>query len=303
MKNRDLIRKFWETLFDEHEHTNFAHRVQDKRSMPVFDVDYDSDWYRSLQYYSINTLNPGTDRKIANVCTFRNFLVEFDEITQPDGTKRTLSKREQLEIVKDSKMPWSCVTWSGGKSFHFIVSVEEPFETQAEYDYVSNWIHNIMKLSDSSTKDCCRLTRCPGGTYRNKVTMEPVGPQTLEAVQGRIPNDKLLAWLYSHEDCEPTSRGKTYDSTGTGGIKKSHYIKTEDEAEAHCNEKWPLESGLVEGQGHLMSWARYLVGNTNLKRQEMIDVIARNNYARDQSVGRIERAVDRAIASMESTDD
>ena len=285
---------FWSTLFESGEYTNLTSEYKDTSTSPIESFNFESQRFKSSQWFAINALEPNTKRSKDNVISYRNFLVEFDSRTLEDGTVVDISKKDQLKIIKESGIPWSTAVWSGGKSYHFIISLETPLGSQTEYNYVSEWLHNIMKLSDKSTKDCSRLSRSPGGTYMKHGSPTP---QTLEAVKSRVPNHVFLTWLYSHEDCEPdVFNVRTWSSSGV--IKKSTYIKTEVEAETHCNDKWPLVAG--QKQGGLISWAKYLVGNTNLNRDQMIDLIARNDMGNNRNMREYERTIDRALAMLES---
>ena len=201
MHNQHLQQKFWDTLFDKDEHTCFATTKYANTTSPV------GQWVAAdcslLQFFSINAHKPGTTRAIANVTTYRNFLVEFDEMKCHDGSTRVLSKAEQGEYILSSKIPVSTVVWSGGKSYHVIISLETPLASLDEYNFYSKWIHAIMKLADKATKDCARFSRIPGGTYRDKKTNAPTNEQALLLVKGRIPNSTFLAWLNNHAECKP----------------------------------------------------------------------------------------------------
>ena len=68
----------------------------------------------SFAEYQYVTLNAIKDRRMDdNVTSLRNFLLEFDGIPLED----------QLKVVKESGIPYSAITYSGSKSYHFIVSL------------------------------------------------------------------------------------------------------------------------------------------------------------------------------------
>jgi hypothetical protein len=201
MHNQHLQQKFWDTLFNEDEHTCFAATKYSTATSPV--ALYSQTNCSHLQYFSINAHNPGTTRAKANVISYRNFLVEFDEVKNPDGTTRVLTKREQGDYILASEIPVSTIVWSGGKSLHVIVSLETPLSSQEEYDFYSKWVHSVMSLADKATKDCARLSRIPGGTYVNKTTNTPTNEQALLVVKSRISNATFFNWLNAHPHCKP----------------------------------------------------------------------------------------------------
>ena len=82
-----------------------------------------------------------------------------------------------------------------------------------------------------------------------------------------------------------------------GTIQKSDTIRNVHDAVDHCDKKWPLEAG--QKQNSLFSWAIYLVANTDLTREQMIDLIYQNDHGKHQNQREYERAVDRALSMLE----
>jgi hypothetical protein len=285
---------FWSTLFQDDEHTCLASSLRNTETEAVrggTELDLPS-----LQYFAINAHVPGSTRAIKNVTSYRNFLVEFD--TDKDG--RNLSKREQKKAMHDSGLPWSTCTWSGSRSLHYIVSLEDPLDTYKEYAFVSGWLHCIITASDQSTIDPARFSRVPGGMNVDKTAAKGLPPaeQTLMAVNGRVQNERFLRWLYSHPASEPTAKEiKGYSKSGSLTKCAPAFRVSQKDAEAKCNEKWPLTAG--QKQANLMAWAVYLVTNTDLERDDMVGSIAANDLGNNRKQVEYERVIDRSMANLE----
>lgn len=133
-------------------------------------------------------------RSDANCSAFRNILVEFDKIPLAD----------QLPLVHAAGMPYTSCVFSGNKSYHFIVSVTEPFTTVAEYRRVAKWIYKVFPESDDSCVNPSRFSRAPGG-IRPDTGLE----QRLVELKGRVPTTDLMAWLQSSGVPEPVAPPRT----------------------------------------------------------------------------------------------
>lgn len=108
-----------------------------------------------------------------NVVEYRNFLFEIDSLN--------LKTQEQLVSYLVTVFPIRTVTYSGGKSYHIIVSLADslPFVPQTadgiqaykdlwtgiadKLERLSNdFLGTNQPLFDPSTKNCSRLSRIPG---------------------------------------------------------------------------------------------------------------------------------------------
>lgn len=160
------MKNFWTTLFPGKEYICLA---RTKYDTAINSVD------RTSQFFCINSLiGP---RKDSNVHYFRNILLEFD-----DG-----SPGDQLEIITD--VPHSTLVWSGGKSHHAIISLEEPCRDRAEYDALVRRIYAKLPMVDKSVKNPSRLSRAPDAMRDNG------NKQHLIHVKGRVSRSELDAWL------------------------------------------------------------------------------------------------------------
>lgn len=291
MPDNDPYRQFWDTLFEPDEHTCFGSNLRANDVTPVAENTAPGyPFYGSLQYFSINAMIPGSTRAISNVISFRNFLVEFD--TDPSGNK--ISRENQLKALKKSGMPWSTAVWSGSKSIHFILSLEKPLQTHKLYSYVADWIHRIVTLSDPSTIDPGRFSRVPGGVNSDKTGLLQ---ELMRDDRGRVPNEVFEDWLYSHPDQEPKAQDiQKHDKAGCS-LRKAKVLKTVEEAEAYCRERWPLSVG--NKQGAMFSWGIYLVGNTGLSDGEMIGLLASNDQGSDPKMSEYERVISRCMDMLD----
>lgn len=143
------------------------------------------------QFYSINPLHGWLDhvkapngeitaikgpgrRADLNVTRFQNFLFEMDNVPLD----------QQLNIILTCGFPWATVTYSGGKSYHAILSLEQALDAKPhtqegvdEYKRVWKQLAAVLcqragrdiKILDSSTQNPSRLSRTPGAVRGTKV--------------------------------------------------------------------------------------------------------------------------------------
>lgn len=219
------IPSFYSTLFDPEDNTCFADSAYGNTLYPVAEVDEVEPYYKKLQYFSINPMAEGTTRADANVVKYRNFLIEFDG----------LSLEDQLKHVKHLKMPYSAVTFSGNKSYHFIISLEVPLESRKHYDFVARWIYNILGNGvDTKNKNPSRFSRVPNGT--NQKTQ---AEQSLCKVTKRIDNNSLEAWLLAHPEHQPEAK------------PQYEYVPPSEVADYMLLSRWTrylLDNGIYEGK-------------------------------------------------------
>lgn len=129
------------------------------------------------EYIAINPLRES--RRDSHCTAYRNFLVEID--------KGTLAQQKQY--IQRLDMPFSTVTFSGNKSLHFIIALEEGV-TREEYEEYAKRLLKAVKHADQTTKNPSRLTRLPGG-----VNQKTGREQKLLYVGYRVPRSLLDAFL------------------------------------------------------------------------------------------------------------
>jgi len=185
------IHNFFNTLFDEGQALCFAKHAKGTKVYPVSSF-LSTNW---ANYFTINALHPSEDlnpseeyhsadkarRADHNVVCYRNFLVEMD----------FCSLEEQELRIADSKMPYTTSVYSGGKSIHWIISLETPVDTAEQYRSLSERIYKALGgklVVDTSCKNPSRLSRFPGA-FRDGTE------QTLIEVNSRVANEDLEQWL------------------------------------------------------------------------------------------------------------
>lgn len=181
---------FFDLLFDAGESTCFADNPKGTRILPISFFDA-----RRHAFFSINPIDGKRDndpiaayhhalkprRADANVLLYRNLLVEMDGV----------SLTEQLEHVEGIKMPFSSCVYSGGKSYHFIISLQNPLESRASYDEMVRRLYFVLgDRIDSSCKNPSRLSRAPGHLRSEKMKF-----QSLRDLRSRVDNSLLEEWL------------------------------------------------------------------------------------------------------------
>lgn len=166
-----MITKFWDTLFDAKERICIADNVYESVTGPY----NSSSWNASSQFFCINPVTNGRLDKW--VTSFRNILIEFDKLS--------LDKQR----VFAQTIPFSTVTFSGGKSYHYIISLDEPCSDIKEYKRLVKRIYNKLPDCDKSTGNPSRLSRTPGAFRDNGVE------QTLMLVKQRVSRALLEDWL------------------------------------------------------------------------------------------------------------
>lgn len=208
--------QFYETLFDIGEGVCWSTTCYGTAVYPV-DSWYD---FQGATYFAINPLYIKLDkapdkvhhspllgrRADVNVSCYRNILVEFDN----------LPLTEQLPYVRQTNMPYSTRVFSGSKSMHFIISLETPFATKAEYQETVRALHAKLLHSDITVQNPSRLSRSPDAIRDNG------NVQALCEVNGRVPTSLFLDWL------GPVQKPVTYSPlpTTVPGVfnKFTHYF-------------------------------------------------------------------------------
>ena len=190
-KETKLTQEWIACLFNSGEYTCMGHRYENK-TFPVSKIA------ESQEYVSINPMKKGTTRKGINVTRFSNFLFEMD----------THSQREQADLIKRSKIPWSAVTNSASKSLHFIVALEEDLGERSLYTAYFKAIRDgLLKYGadiDVACKDPGRFTRGPWGVNTKDELIEKRPNvhdriQRVAQVKGRVSLKQIDEWLEQHE--------------------------------------------------------------------------------------------------------
>ena len=135
-------------------------------------------------------LNPISGfRNDDSVTKYRSFLVEVDF-----GTLL-----EQKNYIESMNMPFSVCVYSGNKSLHYGIVLEQDLCDQESWRYVAEWILNIMKKADQVTKNPSRSIRFPNNMRNDGLCKK----QSLIKMNGRVKNADLISWLGRYDDCRP----------------------------------------------------------------------------------------------------
>ncbi len=125
-------------------------------------------------------------RSDENVLKYRNFLIEMDGY----------ALKAQIEYMKRLEIPYSAIVFSGSKSMHFLISLEEDLPSEKMWRLFAQWILNIAALADQQTKNPSRGIRIPGGERAE-------GLQRLVEFKGPVKLSDLVSFLKRHPNAQP----------------------------------------------------------------------------------------------------
>jgi hypothetical protein len=170
------IRDFKDCLFDEEDRTCFSEtpRGITIRPFPYVTKDY--------TFFSINPMDPTKTRADAAVTKYRNFLVEMDKVPLD----------QQDQHISEIDMPYSTAVFSGSKSIHYIISLEETLPDEQSYRALVKRIYKAVGYEkvDVSCKNPSRFSRLP-----DHIRSDTGKEQKLLFVGRRVPNTELETWL------------------------------------------------------------------------------------------------------------
>lgn len=163
--------EFLRTLFDADERVCFSENIYGIAACALTEhLPFDL-------FFSINPLK--NNRADKNVAAHRNFLLEFDSIPL----------QEQEMMMQKSGLPVSAIVYSGGKSYHYYISLQEPVDAAA-YANIAKRLHILVPEADPACKNPSRLARLPGAIRPDTGNL-----QECKYVGTRIVNDELLKLL------------------------------------------------------------------------------------------------------------
>ncbi len=166
-------KKQMSVLFDPNEFVCAAMDAMGTRLYPVERVD---DW---AAFFSLNPFKRGTRRKDANVACYRNFLVEFDEVPL----------EQQLRFFDENRHLFASIVYSGGKSYHGVISLSDPLNGKLAYKALFKRLLKVTKC-DPNNSNPSRFSRV-AGHHRD----DTLSDQSLYAVGNRIAVKDLDSWL------------------------------------------------------------------------------------------------------------
>lgn len=173
-----------------------------------------------------------------SISIYRNILIECDN----------MSLQHQESFLKRKKLPFSTLTYSGGKSLHAVISTEQPFETEAEYKKIHDRItFALSELNDPQTGKVSIFTRLPDFLRQ---TDAGVRKQVNLEIGRRISRSELEAFLaptnkeyYENQtliECarsEGKSYSEEYDESENNAVRRSTHEMLESYVENHDHKK------------------------------------------------------------------
>jgi len=199
-----------------------------------------------INLISINPVNGF--RRDENVTAWRSFMVELD-----DGTAK-----EQMDYIKGLDMPYSICVFSGNKSLHFGIVLDEDLPSEGMWRDVAEWILNIASKADQVAKNPTRSIRFPGNirlTGKKEI-------QKLIEIKGKVKYADLAKWLQKHPKLNPAE------------IRK--YVRTSIPKTINGIPEWVLNKlsyGIDESRGRNNEW--FSIGmelaKSGFNDQEIID--------------------------------
>jgi hypothetical protein len=178
-------------IFEPSEWTCFAENAFGTETMSVEQTPASS-----VVYFCINPLVPRSRRCDANVVQLRNLLFECD----------TAPLEVQLQVLRDCGLPWASITYSGKKSYHAILSLEEPVPTKEDYKALHKTIREVLNRNlhggtiDASNANPSRFSRYPGNFRPDTSQLQAPLPSAAR----RCTKRELLQWLTEHQATVPS---------------------------------------------------------------------------------------------------
>lgn len=199
----EMTQNFLSLLFDQGEHICVSPNKYAYHSIPQDAVNDNIQLISPNQDYgpmtikesdiNLITINPISGwRTDKSVTAFRSFLVEID-----NG-----SLEEQKKYIEESGMPYSACIFSGNKSLHYAITLDEALPGIAEWRFFNQWLLNVLPKIDQQNKNPARHIRFPGNRRKN-------GKQLIQALveqKGRVSQEDFFRWLYSFENVKPIQR-------------------------------------------------------------------------------------------------
>lgn len=167
--------EFLTILFDHNDSTCFSDTPRGTKIGPL-------KYGTTTAFFSINPMDPANSRADSSVLKYRNILVEMD--------KMVLDLQDQY--ISEIGMPYSTAVFSGKKSIHYIISLDQPVATEQEYRALVKRVYKAVgnDYVDQSCKNPSRFSRFPG-----HIRSDTGKEQKLLFVGTRVPLSTLEVWL------------------------------------------------------------------------------------------------------------
>jgi hypothetical protein len=179
----DLV-YFLSLLFDPGESSCFSKTSRGTIIENITSISYLAEEKKLFNnaFFSINPMDPTKTRADSSVTKYRNILVEMDK----------MPLEQQDQYITEIGLPFSTAVYSGSKSIHYIISLEEELSDEQLYRALVKRVYKAvgMQYVDQTCKNPSRFSRLPG-----HLREETGNEQKLLAIKGRIPYSKLEEWL------------------------------------------------------------------------------------------------------------
>lgn len=142
-----------------------------------------------------------------NAYKYKNFLFEIDYGSIED-------QRKYFETIG---LPYSALIFSGNKSIHALVSLDESLPSESVWRTMAEWGLSIATACDQNTKNPSRSIRFPGN-----IRPDTGKKQELLDYRGLVALKDFADWLAKHPEAKPKPPEKRHIAPGKGDMK---YVK------------------------------------------------------------------------------
>ena len=146
-------------------------------------------------------------RKDSGVYRHQNYLFEID----------TGSLASQMAWTKKLGLPYSAAVFSGSKSLHFLLALEEELDAKT-YLFLYEWALAIGNFFDPACKNPSRCIRIPGA-----IRPETGKEQKLVEIGNKVKLADFRSWLEKHPDSMPKPKERKKTSSYKGFDKLSFW--------------------------------------------------------------------------------
>lgn len=237
---RDCTRKVIDLFFNKGETICVSHNDYGYHSIPIDSLsgaieqvspreDREPEYINEedICLMSINPINGF--RRDENVTAFRSFMVEIDDGPLAD----------QKKYIDESGLPYSICVFSGNKSLHFGIVLDQDIPSEQIWRDIAEWILNILSKADPMTKNPTRSIRFPNN-------VRPNGKKQLQKLiefNGRVKYTELAKWLRKYPHKNPAEIRKK---------EKPKTIRTINGIPEWVLDK--LQNGIDESRGRNNEW-------------------------------------------------
>lgn len=202
MNELQLKTKLLKLMFNEGEAVNITNSRFDVSTQLIGSIAN-----KPYSLVTINPLRPNSTRLDCNITSYRNLLFEIDKDT--DGNK--VSREKQIEIFNSIELPTSAAIWSGSKSLHVLVCLEESQLTILEYKELHLDVQHAIKYASGYPVDENNMIQ-NGCRFPFGINEKTDNIQELVWLNERVKLADLKQWLskYPKRPPKPVITHTTY---------------------------------------------------------------------------------------------